>query len=113
MQAARPAQWPVPRLQASDEARVRLCEARPQEFGKARLAARDLRLSAEGGRRAAAGLALSDLGESRERARGGAIDARLDGERGRCGGARVPCGRARDLKLSWKPRFPYRSTSGR
>ena len=63
--------------------RRRLREARPQESRRARLAARDLRLPLARRGRAAARLALSDLRKPRDGSRGGAIDARLDGQRGR------------------------------
>src|SRR5207249_8352924 len=103
VQAARPQERALPRLQEPDEASVRLREARPEESRQARLVARDLRLSAACGGEAASRLALSDLGESRNGARGWAIDARLDRERGRRGGAGVACGRTVALKPHWKP----------
>src|SRR5690349_6230994 len=82
LQAARPSQWPLPRLQEPDEARVRLREARPDQSGRPRLAAGDLRLPAARGGQAAARMALSRFGEPRDGARGRSLDARLDGERG-------------------------------
>ena len=49
------------------------------------------RLRANG--RAAAGLALSGLGKPRDGSRGRPVDARLDGQRGRCRRARISSGR--------------------
>ena len=58
-------------------------------------------------------MALSDLGGPRDGPRGGPVDARLDGQRGRRRRARISCGRAPALKRRWKPSFRPRSTSGR
>ena len=73
----------------------------------ARLAARDLRLSPARGGRTAAGMALSDLRQPRDGARGRAIDARLDGQRERCRGARISCGRASALRPRSRRGLPF------
>ena len=65
---------------------------------RAGLAARDLRLSAARRRQAAARLALSDLRQPRDGARGRPVDARLDGQRGRCRRPGISCCRAAALK---------------
>src|SRR5439155_5874488 len=105
--------WALPRLQEPDEAGLRLRKARPKESRQSRLAARDLRLSAARGGEAAAQMALSDHRQPRDGARGRAIDAGLDGERGGCGGSRISCGRAPALTPRWKPAFPSRSRFAR